>query len=373
VSEPAKAKKTLEEHTIDLERAKRHARRVVDAEERHIDTPPPEILTLRERLTRPRPKVFWRISQLQVVGHRVLLAAQFKAGKTTFTGNVVRSLLDGDPFLDTYEVSPISGTVALFDFEMSDTQLDDWYRDIQIVNDDRMLVIPMRGAAALFNIVDPDVRAKWAALLKAHNVTYLILDCVRPVLDALGLNEHTDAGIFLTAFDALLREANIREALVVHHMGHKNERARGDSRLLDWPDVSWTLVRESEDDPASARFLKAYGRDVDVPETQLVFNPTTRRLAVEGGTREDAKGQAAAKEDEQLARKIVEFLRIQPGTTSKEIRQGVNAGMDRVVAALNTLEFDQTIRRDEVKRGKAWRDEYHVRDADVSAPGKATP
>jgi hypothetical protein len=32
---------------------------------------------------------------LQAVGHRVFLAAQFKAGKTTIAANVSRSLLDG--------------------------------------------------------------------------------------------------------------------------------------------------------------------------------------------------------------------------------------------------------------------------------------
>src|SRR6185503_6838808 len=122
--------------------------------------------------------------------------------------------------------------------------------------------------------------------------------CLRPVLDALGLNEHTEVGLFLTALDALLREANIPEALVIQHMGHKGERARGDSRLLDWPDVGWTLVREKDDDPASPRFFKAYGRDVDVAEKQLAFDAATRRLSVvgadEGGmSRADARVAAA--------------------------------------------------------------------------------
>jgi hypothetical protein len=155
-------------------------------------------------------------------------------------------------------------------------------------------MIPMRGAASSFNIIDPEVRGHWIEHLKTRGVKYLILDCLRPVLDALGLNEHTEAGLFLTALDALLREADIPEALVIQHMGHKNERARGDSRLLDWPDAGWTLVRESEDDPASPRFFKGFGRDVDVAETQLAYNSTTRRLAVEGsGSRTDAREASA--------------------------------------------------------------------------------
>jgi AAA domain-containing protein len=279
------------------ERLKREIRRELDAEER-APTSTPELLTLRERLGRPRAIVPWRIAQLQAVGHRVLLAAQFKAGKTTLAANVARSVLDGDAFLDTYDTVAIDGVLALVDFEMSATQLDDWYEAQRISNDNRLLVIPLRGAASSFDITNQDVRAHWVAVLKTRHVRYLILDCLRPVLDALGLNEHMEAGLFLTALDALLRDAEIPEALVIQHMGHKNERARGDSRLLDWPDVGWTLVREGDDDPASPRFLKAYGRDVDVPEMQLAYDALTRRLSVigadEGGvSRASAKVAAA--------------------------------------------------------------------------------
>src|SRR6185295_16578040 len=119
-------------------------------------------------------------------------------------------------------------------------------------------------------------------------VSYIVVDCLRPILDALGLDEHSDSGRFLVALDALLFEANISECLLVHHMGHVGERSRGDSRLRDWPDVEWRLVRQ-DSDPASARFLTAYGRDVDVPENQLHFDAATRHLTVAGGTRRDAK------------------------------------------------------------------------------------
>jgi hypothetical protein len=171
-------------------------------------------------------------------------------------------------------------------------------------------------------------------------VQYLILDCLRPVLDALGLNEHTEAGIFLTALDALLREADIPEALVIQHMGHKNERARGDSRMLDWPDVGWTLVRESEEDPASPRFFKAYGRDVDEPETQLCYDVATRRLTVEGGgSRADAKVTAALVDvcafvgsaeappsGNQIAKGVKESSDHTQATIRKAIHRGVESG-----------------------------------------------
>ena len=117
---------------------------------------------------------------------------------------------------------------------------------------------------------------------------YLIIDCLRPVLDALGLDESHDAGRFLVALDALLKDAHIADAALVHHMGHTSERARGDSRLQDWPDVSWRLVRENED-PASPRYFSAFGRDVNVAEGRLGFDPVTRRLTYVAGSRHACK------------------------------------------------------------------------------------
>jgi hypothetical protein len=125
--------------------------------------------------------------------------------------------------------------------------------------------------------------------LRDINTEYLLLDCLRPVLDALGLDEKDEAGQFLVGLDALLRDAGISEACVVQHMGHTNERARGDSRLRDWPDVEWRLMRQDAEDDRSLRYITAYGRDVDQPEQQLAYDPTTRRLTVNGGSRQQMR------------------------------------------------------------------------------------
>ena len=220
------------------------------------------------------------------------MAAQFKAGKTTLRDNLVRSLADGDLFLGRYDVSAVNGEIAIVDFEMSATMMDDWLAAQGIRRDDKVRPIPMRGMAAAFNILDPEIRETWVRRFRAAAVEYLILDCFRPWLDALGLDEHRDAGRLLVAFDALLREAEIPDALIVHHMGHQHERARGDSRLRDWPDSEWRLVRQDEQ-LHSPRFLTAYGRDVDVPESQLAYDADTRRLTLVGGSRQAVKATAA--------------------------------------------------------------------------------
>jgi hypothetical protein len=287
-SDEAHARRVAQSY--NAERAKRDARRQLAAEDRGAVTPP-VVESLRLRLSRPRVPTPWRIEGWQPQGSRVILAAQFKAGKTTLVGNMIRCKVDGDDFLDRYPVRPVTGNVVLIDFEMGESQLDDWLRAQRIEHDDRVIVLPMRGRAASFDILNTDVRAEWARRFRAHHCCDLTIDCLRPILDGLGLDEHRDGGRFLTAFDALLMEAGIPDAVIVHHMGHTGERSRGDSRFRDWPDVEWRLVRQDED-PASPRFITAYGRDVDVPESQLDYDALTRRLSVAGGSRQDAKSAA---------------------------------------------------------------------------------
>ena len=263
-------------------RTRNKAQQLLKAELRPPTELPP-ILTLKERLLIKHPEQQWRINGWQPANTRALLAAQYKAGKTILTGNLARSLADGVYWLDHSETQPVTkGTVTIIDFEMSERQIDGWLKDQNIVNTDKVVVIPLRGRATTFDILDDKVRAEWAKRLA--NTEYLILDCLRPVLDANGLDEHRDAGQFLVAFDELCQQADIPDALLVHHMGHSGERSRGDSRLRDWPDVEWRLVR-ADDEPSSPRFVTAFGRDVDIPEGEISYNPDTRHVKFLGGSR----------------------------------------------------------------------------------------
>jgi len=286
------AKRLAEE--LERERVRRETRRLLDAEERGPITPP-AILTLREWLAQPDSVVHWRITGWLPLEGRVVAAAAMKAGKTTLVGSLVRSLVDGDPWLGRYTVHPVTGTVAVIDTEMSRVQLRRWFKDQRIVNDDRVLVVPLRGSSGALDLVDPGGRARWVEWLRSHDVCCLILDCLRPVLDALGLDEHRDVGRWLVALDAQLKEGGISEAVVVHHMGHVAERSRGDSRLRDWPDAEWRIVRQS-DDPASPRYIAAYGRDVHIAESVLTYDQKTRRFTIADGSRRDATIRAALSE-----------------------------------------------------------------------------
>ncbi len=253
----------------------------------------PPLARLDEFLSVPDEDVTHRVETLWPTGGRVVLSAPHKSGKTTLTGNLVRSLADGEPFLGRFGVERAT-RVVLVDNELDERMLRRWLRDHDVANQTAVELLALRGRLSAFAILDPETRKRWAEHIGPADV--LVLDCLRPALDALGLDENREAGRFLEALDELAAAAGISEVLVVHHMGHNGERSRGDSRILDWPDAVWKLVRDAEDDaddevvtPARRVYFSGYGRDVDQPETLLAFDPASRRLSVAGGTRRETR------------------------------------------------------------------------------------
>lgn len=266
------------------------ARRRLDAEEQPPIDPPP-IKRLDELLAEPDTEECYRIDKVAPADARIMLNAQWKAGKTTLVGNLARALVDDEPFLGRFTVNTPAHHVVIIDDELSENLVRRWLRDQNIANTTAVHVVTLRGKLAAFNLLDEKVRAEWADRLRALGCDYLALDCLRPILDALGLDERSDAGKFLVAYDALLTAAGINDSLIVQHMGHANERARGDSRLQDWPDAIWSLIRDEHDD--EIRYFKAVGRDVSVPEGRLGYDRATRHLTYVAGSRNDAKTEAA--------------------------------------------------------------------------------
>lgn len=284
----------LRERKIELEleqlRIRDEARRLF-AKEKSTAAALPDGIGLTELLAQPDDDIAYRIDELLPTGGRALLAAQFKAGKTTLVANLARSLVDGTPFLGRFTTT--TARVAIVDDEMDTRQLRRQLRDQGIRNTTAITIFSLRGRVSAFDLLDHDRRQQWIEKLRGHDV--IVIDCLRPILDALGLDESHDAGRFLIALDELLREAGISEAILVHHMGHVGERSRGDSRLLDWPDVIWKIVRDkTEDDaPEADRYFSAYGRDVDVREGKLDYTPETRSLMYVDANRKEAAGRAA--------------------------------------------------------------------------------
>ncbi|MFL1999501.1 AAA family ATPase [Microbacterium sp. A1-JK] len=323
------------EHEQNVERELARLRAQQDARKRLADeaappTIPPPLRRLDEFLAEPDEDAEYRVEGLMPTGGNVIVAAQFKAGKSTLIGNLLGSLADGGDFLGQFPANA-AGRVVLIDDELDPRTMRRWLRDHTIDHPERVELVSLRGHLSTFNILDPATRAAWADVIGACDV--LILDCLRPVLDALGLDENKDAGRFLVAFDALKAEAQIDEAVVVHHMGHSGERSRGDSRILDWPDVSWRIVREN-DEPSSPRYFSAFGRDVEVKEGRLSYDHPTRALTYGEGSRKEARDFEAV--DEAKAA-VLTFVTANPGSSGEQIQAGVPGGKQVTRVARDAL------------------------------------
>jgi hypothetical protein len=268
----------------------------------------PDFYQLDEFLAQPDTETPYLVNEIWPKGGHILIVAQQKAGKTTLRNNLAKSLCDGYDFLNRFQVHKPEGRIVILDLELPENMLRRWMRDCGIHNQQQLVVVPMRGKAASLNIGLPEVRAKWAQKLEAWDASCVILDCLRPVLDALNMSEDKDASKFLGHFDALLVEAGVPDAAVIHHAGHGSDRARGDSGILGWSDATWGLSLEDPQNQASPRYFKAYGRiERDVPDAKLDYDPLTRKLAWVGGTKTDAKAKAAMPH-------VVTFLRANPPT-----------------------------------------------------------
>lgn len=317
---------------VRQEHVRQYARDTVRQERAAAELRLPDApLTLADDLAIEEPPLDWTVDSLHPDGGNTLIAAPAKAGKTTLMANLIRSLADAESFLGLYPVRELQGRVAVWNYEVSHRQLKGWLEEIGIQNPERAATWSLRGfRLPLIAPAAEDAAVEWLA---EREVEVLIVDPLSRALIHSGLNENENADnlLFLDALDAIKERAGVHDLFVVDHFGHQHERARGGSVKLGWPDVLWNLTEDN-----GTRFLSAEGRDVQVPEMAMGFNPATRRLKVEGGSREDRRLQRGVKNavrsvgmNEGLSKS--ELLDAMDGDTNKKpgyIEGGRAAGLD---------------------------------------------
>lgn len=309
-SEDAKLRQEVEKL-----RRQRRARALVSAEEAAADfTPPPTRLTLKDELLVERPPLAYTLSDLHPTGSNAILAAQYKTGKTTLALNLVRALADGEKFLGGFDAATFSGRVAWWNYELTEDQALAWLVEMKIENPDRVALVNLRDyRVPLQTPVGEDWAVDW---LGSRDVKFWIVD---PFGAAFPGNENDNSEVrdWLHTLDVIKRLAGVPDLLLPSHTGRVaaqegEERARGATRLDDWADVRWTLTRQQD-----ARFLRAYGRGVEVSEFQLSYEPRTRTLGTAGTfNRRDAR-------DAEAMRSVVEAVRADPGIATGELREKV--------------------------------------------------
>jgi len=239
---------------------------------------------------------------------RMTVVAPRKSGKTTLVLNLVRCLTTGEPFLGRYRIAEPVHRVGFLNFEMSKRQILRWAREHGIP-EDKFFIVNLRGRPNPF--ANPEARRALADLLRENHVEVLVVDTFARAFPGENPNDTGEVARWLSDLDRFAGEAGVTEIILTVHSGWVGERSRGSSALEDWPDTIAQIVRDPSNE--NVRFFKATGRDVEIEEDRLVFDPTTRRLTLAGaGSR--AAVRARTRLDE-LVDAVVEAVTREPGAT----------------------------------------------------------
>ena len=309
---------------------------------------------LSELQARPRTSPRYLVDGLMGWGHNVVVAAQYKTGKTTLAGNLAQALTDELPFLGRTTRLPAEAGVAWWNAEMENDDLEDELQRIGFQSPERLHVAHLRGLpVSLLS----DVGQDWAiAMLREANAAVWIIDSWRRLCAWAGVDENRNDEVepLLARIDEIKAAAGVQAVVLLAHTGRAtqeagSEHARGATALDDWCDARWVLVRRG-----AARFMYAEGRRVVLAETALTFDSGSNRIALGEGDRHTAV-------DAGLMARVVDCVAVTPGQATYKIKEalGISSknGRDGVEPALRIAERDEVLHhRDKPNgaRGRNW-------------------
>lgn len=301
---------------------KREARRLADAEEIGSRIEPVR-RTLVQELSLPDDEAEYSIDQLLPLGGNALFAGRYKSGKTVLNGNLIKAYADNEPFLGVYHVnSEKDKCVTIFNYEMSEGQFRRWLRKFGIKNPDRVQIVHLRGAS--LPLANPAMRERAAQWLTETNTGLWIIDPASRAMAGLGDgNSNSDVNAFTAYLDEIKAAAGVRDMVLNVHMGHAAaqdkdaERALGAQAWSAWADSLWTLTRDKDE----IRYFKAYGRDVNVPESAIMYDQRTMTASLVEASRADMRNTA-------IGTAVYRVVEQNPGINARGIRDQAAALVD---------------------------------------------
>lgn len=317
--DPAEADKKFRQK-VDTEKRLLQIREVARQEHAANTFSPPESYgTLAEELALPEEPMVWRVQSLLPMGFSLAVVAKYKTGKTTLMLNLLRSLCDGDPFLDEFTVRQVSGRVAYWNYELTRAAFRRWVREGKLANPGRASALHLRGhGVPLLSEVGQNYAVSW---LRERDVEVWIVDPFGSAYDGEE-NSNSDVKRWLQAVESIARRAGVDQTVIVMHAGateaaEGQERARGATKLGDWPDVRWVYLSEPGGS-SDLRFLRAHGRDVDYPEFSVSYDSSTRTL------RHDSPHNRRAERLEGGVSKVVDVVAQRPGIGANELQEAIS-------------------------------------------------
>jgi hypothetical protein len=296
--------------------------RAVKAIEHNSEGGLPGSWSLDDFLTREFEETGYIVDRLMKYGTNVHLVAAAKTGKTNVAINLVKALADGGKFLDVFDTKPIKGRICMMDFELDERQAQDWLKRIGIKNTSKVEIYPLRGMPNPFR--SAEAMRELEEVLKALDIEFLILDPFSSIYSG-DANSNTEVKAFLKEIDAFKIRSGVQHLVIAVHAGRNQGQTRGASTLDDHPDALWYL-QKSED----KRYFKAVGRDIDVPEAEILFDPNSGEITFLEFSKKADPLRA-------MMVKLIRYVRGNPGCNATQLESGVRGGNTYKTQARKTL------------------------------------
>lgn len=245
-------------------------------------------ISLRDLLARKIEQNKWIVENLLIKAGKVFLAAKAKAGKTTMCVALLKSLADGGMFLGRFKVEPPEGRIGYMNLELTEAQMQEWVSRHEIENIDRIHIWNLRGKPNPFR--SSVSRAHLIQEIRDLGIQTLIIDTFAKIFPGEA-NNNSEVNKFLLMLDETLDKAGVEQLIMLVHAGNDAKKIRGATALTDHPDAIWYLYNDEERN----RFFSAVGRDVDVEEGQISFDPSMNELQFTGAGKKATK-EASSRE-----------------------------------------------------------------------------
>lgn len=276
-----------------MRRTIRRAADMAESERTWVEPPPTVSQSLTDALVHPPEAEPFLIAGLAPIRGNIVLTAQFKSGKTDLVvGSLARSLCDGVPFLDKFDVTTPAGgmRVGHWNLEMDHAFLVDQYiRPSGYVNTDNLVIASLRGYRISLT---SEVGRKWAVnWLKDNQIKVWTIDSIAQLARMCGISENSNEEMaqMFGAIDEIKTEAGVETCFLIAHTGRAEqevgkERARAATVIDDWPDFRWVMTVDNSE----IRYLQVQGRGEGLKPTSLDYDPTTHRYTLGGMSRAGA-------------------------------------------------------------------------------------
>lgn len=304
---------------------RREARLWADAEMAAKNFRDAPMRSLFDAIREPIDEPEYSIENLLPYGGNALFSARYKSGKSTIVGQLAMAYADNGRFLDGFQVNGTDGNVCIWNYEVSQRQFESWLAKMPIQNPERILIFHARGMP--HPLQSQKIRDRVVERLIQSNCGVWIVDPLSRALTIGSVNDDAVVGPFLEALEEIKERAGIRDLILVAHMGHGSKdgekRALGSSSLSGWPDSLWMLNKDDQGD----RYFQADGRDVDVPEALITYDPHTMTNIYTGTSADEVALSSVA----EAVRACVRDL---PGVAKTMVHQRVNVARKQVDDAL---------------------------------------